>query len=137
MRLQEDASEWATEDGLRKLIKRYSEFITFPIYLRVTKTETVQVPVEEDEEEATPTPAPGEEDEEVAAEAVEEKKPKTKSEQRETVTWELLNEQKALWQRKPKDVTDDEYVGFYKAITKDHQDPLTWIHFSAEGEVNS
>ena len=34
-----------------ELIKRYSEFITFPIYLYKSKTETVEVPVEEEEEE--------------------------------------------------------------------------------------
>jgi heat shock protein beta len=49
--LKEDASEFMDQSKLKDLIKKYSEFITFPIYLHTSKTETVEVPVEEDEEE--------------------------------------------------------------------------------------
>jgi heat shock protein beta len=125
--LKDDATEYANEDTLRKLIKKYSEFITFPIYLRTTKTETVEVPAEE-------APQAEDEAEEVAAE--EEKADlKTRSETKTTINWELCNDQKAIWQRKPKDITDEEYKAFFRAITKDANDPHAWIHFSAEGEV--
>lgn len=43
--------------------------------------------------------------------------------------------QAAIWSRESKDVDDDEYRKFYKSISKDYSDPLTWIHFRAEGEV--
>ena len=43
--------------------------------------------------------------------------------------------QAAIWSRESKDVDDDEYRNFYKSISKDYSDPLTWIHFRAEGEV--
>merc|ERR1711865_1156827 len=62
--LKEDASEYLDQAKLEELIKRYSEFITFPIYLHKSKTETVEVPIEEEEEEE-------EEEDEDSAEAVE------------------------------------------------------------------
>merc|ERR1719163_1389509 len=49
--LKEDASEFLEQSRLEDLTKRYSEFITFPIYLYKSKTESVEVPVEEEEEE--------------------------------------------------------------------------------------
>merc|ERR1711865_1261037 len=60
--LKEDASEYLEQAKIEELIKRYSEFITFPIYLHKSKTETVEVPVEEEEEEE-------EEEDSTAAEA--------------------------------------------------------------------
>jgi heat shock protein beta len=49
--LKEDASEFLEQDRLKDLVGRYSEFITFPIYLYTSKTESVEVPVEDEEEE--------------------------------------------------------------------------------------
>jgi len=136
--LKEDATEYADQESLKKLIKKYSEFINFPIYLRTSKTESVDVP--DESAEATPEPEAektGEEDEVVAEE--EEAKPsaapKTKKETRTTYEWELQNDQKAIWQRKPKEITEEEYISFFKAISKDTTDPRTWIHFNAEGDV--
>jgi len=74
-------------------------------------------------------------DEEDADKKDEAKKPKTKTVSEEVVDWKLCNENKALWTRDPSNVTKEEYEAFYKALTKDDQGPLTWIHFAAEGEV--
>lgn len=49
--------------------------------------------------------------------------------------WETINEVKAIWLREKSDITDEEYNGFYKTITKDHENPLAYTHFSAEGEI--
>lgn len=49
--------------------------------------------------------------------------------------WELLNDSKPIWTRKPSEVDDAEYEEFYKALTKDTKEPLTKVHFVAEGEV--
>merc|ERR1712072_1057696 len=49
--LKEDASEFLEQSKLEDLVKRYSEFITFPIYLHKSKTETVEVPIDDEEEE--------------------------------------------------------------------------------------
>jgi len=136
--LKEDATEYASEEGLRKVLKKYSEFITFPIHLQTTKTETVDVPVEEEEAakpEATPKAEGEEEEEEVVAAEEEAAAPKTKKETRTVHGWEQINDQKAIWQRKPKDISEEEYKSFYHAIAKDAADPHTWIHFNAEGDV--
>eukprot|EP00755_Sulcionema_specki_P012481 Sspe_Gene.844::Locus_285_Transcript_9_9_Confidence_0.278_Length_2425::g.844::m.844/K09487/HSP90B, TRA1; heat shock protein 90kDa beta len=52
-----------------------------------------------------------------------------------TYDWSLVNENKPIWQRKSEDITEEEHNSFYKAISKDYEDPLYKTHFSAEGEV--
>ncbi|KAA0151541.1 hypothetical protein FNF27_07113 [Cafeteria roenbergensis] len=135
--LKEDAAEFADETKLRDLLKRYSEFITFPIYLESTKTEEIEVPVEEEEveEEAEDLNEAAEEGEEKEDEEDAEPKPKTRFETKRTQEWVLVNDQKAIWQRSKEEITDNEYKGFYKAISKDYDDPMSWIHFTAEGEI--
>merc|ERR1712167_253461 len=106
------------QDRLEELVLRYSEFITFPIYLYKSSTETVEV--EDDEEEDLDD----EEDDEA---------PRTT-----TVTnwdWSQINSESAIWARDASEVEDDEYKSFYKTFSKDTADPTTWIHFKAEGEV--
>jgi len=64
-----------------------------------------------------------------------EKKPKMKK-VKETVTeWKQVNSLKAIWTRSPKDITEEEYNNFFKAITKDDKGSLRHIHFKAEGEL--
>merc|ERR1712054_747359 len=56
----------------------------------------------------------------------------------ETVTtwsWSRVNVQAAIWSRDTKEIEDEEYKNFYKSMSKDFNDPATWIHFKAEGEV--
>ena len=65
----------------------------------------------------------------------EEEKPKTKKVSKTTWDWELINDHKPIWTRKPAEIEDDEYSEFYKSITKDSADPMTQTHFVAEGEV--
>lgn len=128
--LKEDATEFVDQSKLEDLIKRYSQFITFPIYLRTTRTESVEVPDEDAEADASS------EDEELAAEEeTEGEEAKTKTETRTVVDWKLVNDQKAIWTRSKEQVTEQEYNDFYKAIAKDTEDPSTWIHFTAEGEI--
>lgn len=62
-----------------------------------------------------------------------EKKTKTVTEQ--VWEWDTINEVKAIWLRDKTDITEEEYHNFYKTITKDHEDPLAYTHFSAEGEI--
>merc|ERR1711981_164250 len=49
--------------------------------------------------------------------------------------WELCNEAKPIWTRKPDQIEQTEYDEFYKSITKDNNGPLTQSHFIAGGEV--
>ena len=137
--LKEEAKDFLQEDTLRNLIRKYSQFINFQIYLWSSKTETVEEPIDDDSEEAT-TEAPTEktdetEDEAKVEEEKEEKKPKTRKVEKTVWDWELINSSKPIWTRKPNEITDEEYNEFYKSITKDSSDPLAKIHFIAEGEV--
>ena len=142
MYLKDDAKEYLDADKLESLIKKYSEFITFPIYLYKSHTETVEVPVEEEEEEDVFEGEDLEEEEGSNAEEVEEEeaesdKPKTRTEEKTVWDWELMNEQKAIWSRDKSEISDEEYANFYKTLVRNsEQEPLTWTHFKAEGEID-
>jgi len=138
--LKEDCLEFLEEERLKGLIKRYSEFINFPIYLYTTKEEEEEVPIEEgdeEEDEEEEEEEGDEEDEEIedAEDEEEDEAPKTKKVKKTVNEWELINDAKALWTRNPADITDEEYKSFYQSLTKDFGEPLTHTHFSAEGEV--
>ncbi|TNF69977.1 MAG: molecular chaperone HtpG [Gammaproteobacteria bacterium] len=47
--------------------------------------------------------------------------------------WETVNKAKALWQRSKNEISDEEYKEFYKHISHDFADPLTWTHNKVEG----
>lgn len=84
--------------------------VTFPIHLRTATYDSVDVPDEEAiAEEAKKAAAEADSDEVVAEEDKEPAKPKTKKETRKTLGWEVVNDQKAIWQRKNKDISDAEY----------------------------
>ena len=114
--LKEEAQEYADEAKLKELVQRYSEFINFPIYLHTEKSVTKQVPVEEEEEEASAEDVAADGDAEDDDE--EEEAPATRSVTETVRDWELLNDNKAIWLRKPADVTKEEYEKFYTAISK-------------------
>lgn len=144
LHLREEAGEYLEESKLKDLVKKYSEFINFPIYLWASKEVDVEVPADEDEssdeEESSETSSSGEEGDEDAEKTEDEdaeKKPKTKKVKETSSEWELLNDVKAIWLRNPKEVTDEEYTKFYHSLAKDFSDekPLAWSHFTAEGDV--
>ncbi|MQB51550.1 molecular chaperone HtpG [Rahnella aquatilis] len=58
----------------------------------------------------------------------------TRNEEDDTVTWEQINKAQALWTRGKAEVTDDEYKEFYKHISHDFSDPLSWSHNRVEGK---
>ncbi|XP_008808636.1 endoplasmin homolog [Phoenix dactylifera] len=136
LHLRDEAKEYLEEDKLKELVKKYSGFINFPIYLWASKEVDVEVPSDEeesgDEEETSESSSEDETEEEGA-----EKKPKTKTVKETTYDWEVLNDMKAIWLRNPKEVTDEEYSKFYHSLVKDYNDekPLAWSHFTAEGDV--
>ncbi|XP_074127520.1 endoplasmin isoform X1 [Sminthopsis crassicaudata] len=129
--LKEEASDYLELDTIKNLVKKYSQFINFPIYLWSSKTETVEEPIEEEEA----AKEKDEVDDEAAVEDEEEKKPKTKKVEKTVWDWELMNDIKPIWQRPSKEVEEDEYKAFYKSFSKESDDPMTFIHFTAEGEV--
>ncbi|XP_034983449.1 endoplasmin [Zootoca vivipara] len=129
--LKEEASDYLELDTVKNLVRKYSQFINFPIYVWSSKTETVEEPLEEEEMKEKE-----ETDEEAAVEEEEEdKKPKTKMVEKTVWDWELMNDIKPIWQRPYKEVEEDEYKAFYKSFSKETDEPMAYIHFTAEGEV--
>ncbi|WP_136253008.1 molecular chaperone HtpG [Onishia niordana] len=54
----------------------------------------------------------------------------------EVATWETVNEATALWVRPKAEISDDEYKEFYKHVSHDFSDPLTWSHNRVEGKLD-
>lgn len=134
LHLKEDAHDYLSEDKLKDAAKKYSQFIAFPIYVKVKKE--VEADVEEDDDDDDKDEEKDEvetkdDEEKEDEEEKEEKKPTKKT----VFEWEQVNTQKAIWLRSKDDVTEEEYNEFYKSISKDYLDPLSYIHFNAEGEI--
>ena len=104
-------SEYLDEYEIRSLVRKYSDYIRYPIRMEVTKSR----PVEKTE---------GEED-------------KDKAPEYESYTeMETLNSMVPIWQRAKKDVSEEEYESFYRDKFFDYTKPLRVIHSSAEGTVS-
>ena len=58
----------------------------------------------------------------------------TTDEESKEVKWEKVNKAQALWTRSKSEVSDDEYKEFYKHISHDFADPLSWSHNRVEGK---
>merc|ERR1719478_459070 len=147
LHLKDDCKEFTEPDKIKDLVKKYSEFISFPIYLRETKTVEKEVPVEEeekkeekkdekkDDDKKDDKKEDKKEDDKLDIKDGDEAKKKTKKVSEEVVEWNQVNSEKAIWTRSPRDVEDDDYNRFYKTISKDSEGPLTKMHFAAEGEI--
>jgi len=141
--LKEDAGEFGETDVVRRNIKKYSEFIDYPIYLRVNKTYTREEEIPDEPKPEEPEPEKKDEENKDDLEVKDEKKEEKKEEPKKKRTinewkweYELINENKPLWLRDKKEVTKEEYNKFYKALTKDSEDALAHDHNRLEGEVN-
>ncbi|KAL4384825.1 hypothetical protein GQ457_15G027030 [Hibiscus cannabinus] len=129
--LKEDQLEYLEERRLKDLIKKHSEFISYPISLWIEKTIEKEISDDEDEEEKKEEEGKVEDvDEEKEQE--EKKKKKIKEVSHE---WSLVNKQKPIWMRKPEEITKEEYAAFYKSLTNDWEEHLAVKHFSVEGQL--
>ena len=99
-------SEYLEEYKLRSLVRKYSDYIRYPIRMEVTKSRR------------------------------KEDSPEDKPEYEDHTEMETLNSMVPIWQRNKKDVTDEEYDTFYREKFYDYNKPLRTIHISAEGTVS-
>ena len=106
-------SQFLEEYEIRNLIRKYSDYIRYPIRMEVTKTRPV---------------------EEAAAEGEDAEKKEPKYEEYQEM--ETLNSMVPIWQRAKKDVTEEEYDNFYREKFFDYTKPLKVIHSSVEGAVS-
>ena len=101
-----EVSQYLEEYTLRGLIRKYSDYIRYPIRMEVTKSRKTADSTDE------------------------------KPEYEDYTAWETMNTMVPLWQRSKKDVTEEEYNSFYREKFFDYTKPLRTIHFSAEGTVS-
>ncbi len=100
----EKYSEYMDEYKIKELIKKYSDYVRFPIQTWVTKYD-----------------------------AKEDKDDKEDSEPKTHLELETINSMLPIWKKNKSEVTDEELNSFYKSKFMDYQDPITSIHVNVEG----
>jgi len=134
LHMKEDMTEYLEERRLKDLVKKHSEFISFPIMLQVEKS--TEKEITDSDDDADKKDEDKKDDEEPKIEEDAEKKDKKKKKIKEvTHEEEILNKIKPIWMRKPEDISKDEYAGFYKGLTNDWEDHLSVKHFNVEGSL--
>ena len=102
----EQYSRYLEEYEIRSLVKKYSDYIRYPIRMEVSKSRKKA------------------------------DSPEDKPEYESYMEEETLNSMIPIWQRNKKDVTEEEYHSFYREKFFDYQKPAKVISFSAEGNVS-
>jgi len=102
LHLREDAKDYKTSWSVRSLIRKYSDHIGFPIYMK-----TPPLPEGSETDDAEPKPE-----------------------------WEAVNQSSALWTLQKSEISGDEYQAFYKHVSHDFEDALSWAHNHVEGAQN-
>jgi len=124
LKLKDDMAEYLEERRLKDLVKKHSEFISFPIELQVEKSNEREVTDSDDDEDKKEDKPENEEEPKVEEVKDEDKKKKTKKIKEVTQEFETLNKIKPIWVRSPEDISKDEYATFYKSLSNDWEDHL-------------
>ena len=111
LHLREDALQYANTWKLKEIVGKYSDHISLPILMEKEEWKDGEL-IGKDESEG--------------------RKPGSMV---KTGEWEAINKATALWTRPKKDVTQEQYKEFYKQISKDFAEPLTWTHNRVEGST--
>ncbi|KAF8819340.1 Hsp90 domain-containing protein [Cardiosporidium cionae] len=116
LHLKEDADEYLEDYKIKELLRKYSEFIQFPIKVWSEKVEYDRVP---DTESSTL-----------------ESKGKMKTITKKTYEWEQINKQDPIWRRNPEEINEQDYHDFYKTTFKAYDNPLTYAFLKVEGQID-
>ena len=122
LHVTDEHSEYLDRHKIKSLVNKYSDHISLPIQMRK------EVWQEEELTDAQKT-ANSEAGDETA---------KGEMPQGQMITtdeWETINQANALWTRSPSEIEDEEYQEFYKNLTYDYDEPLTWTHNRVEGRL--
>lgn len=106
LHLKDEFKEYLDEWKIRSIVKKYSDFIQYPVCMDITRSE---VPRDPDGKEIE------------GAGTIEKTEEQT------------LNSMKAIWARAKSEVSEEEYNEFYRHVSHDFEDPFRTIHFAAEG----
>ncbi|TGP46673.1 molecular chaperone HtpG [bacterium M00.F.Ca.ET.230.01.1.1] len=121
LHITDEHSEYLDRQKIKSLVNKYSDHISLPIQMRK------EVWQEEELTDAQKT---------ANSEAGETTKGEMPQGQMITTDeWETINQANALWTRSPSEITDEEYKEFYKNLTYDYDEPLTWTHNRVEGRL--
>jgi molecular chaperone HtpG len=106
LHLKDEMKEYLDEWKIRGIIKKYSDYVQYPIVMDITREEPVK----------------GVDGKIIEGGGTIEK-----------TTEETLNSMKAIWTRPKSEISEEEYEEFYKHISHDYDKPFRTIHYSAEG----
>jgi molecular chaperone HtpG len=107
---EDGLKDYASEYVLKSIVRKYSNFVAYPIRMKVERKE-----IERDEQG----------------------KPKEGAEEKAVIQEETLNSMKAIWTRPRSEVSEDEYKEFYKHISHDWNEPLETISAKLEGNFEA
>lgn len=103
----ESAKDYLNEYRLREIVRRYSDFVEFPIEMDIEREEPE---LDDDGKEI-------------------------EGSRKKVTKREVLNSMRPLWSRDKSEITDEEYAEFYRHFTHDWSEPHESIHFKAEGTL--
>ena len=142
LHVSEDCAEFCNYYKAKEVIQKYCGFMPYEIYLQTAGTKDTQVIKESErlpedviiEELPAQEKASGNDASDVKegedAKKAPEKEYKIKKRP------ELVNDTHPLWEKAPKDCTDEEYKEFYRKVFNDYKEPLFWIHLNMDYPFN-